>query len=216
MASKETEKNNIGSRLRELRRERKLSLQKVASIAGLSIGLISQIERGITTPSVRSLKLISHAIGIPVDILFTQPEQPVESEEGYIVRTENRRVISLESHGMILELLSPMEVGNVQTFITTIFPGGGSGLETESHIGEETGIVLNGRLELWVGDRHFLLQEGDVFKFNSTEEHRYLNPGRAISRVHFSISPPLYSMSNNKVFCSPRAVDVSHRQPEEA
>lgn len=198
MTSAAIQENSIGSRLRKLRRERKLSLHEVATIAGLSIGLISQIERGITSPSVRSLKLISNALGVPADILFSQPEQPVENEEGYIVRTKNRRVISLESHGMILELLSPMEVGDVQTFIATIFPGGGSGLETESHIGEETGIILNGELELWVGDRRFLLHEGDVFKFNSKEEHRYLNPGRVIARVHFSISPPLYSMSDIK------------------
>jgi len=63
------------------------------------------------------------------------------------------------------------------------FPPGTDARQHYRHSGEEAGYVLAGIFELWVGERHFLLQAGDSFSFPSREPHRYGNPGEADTRV---------------------------------
>ncbi len=183
----------IGARLRTLRKARNISLQRVAEGADLSISLISQIERGLTSPSVRSMRLLASAIGVPTESLFVQPEPPTDEERNYIVRPRTRRVVTLEACGMLLELISPPGASHLQTFIANISPGGGNSTEMDTHPGEEAGLILCGELELWVGDHHFMLREGDNFCFSGSMPHRYVNPGQTMTRVHFSITPPFYS-----------------------
>ena len=61
-----------------------------------------------------------------------------------------------------------------------------------SHEGDEVGLVISGQMELWVGDRHFLLTAGDSFSHSSREPHRYRNPGPGETVVIWAISPPTY------------------------
>lgn len=184
----------IGRRLRMLRKARRISLQTVADRAGLSVSLISQIERGLTSPSVRSMRLLAGAVGVPTERLFYQPESLEKDNDcRYVVRTRARRVVSLESYGMLLELVSPPSTEHLQTFIANISPGGGNSANMDTHTGEEAGIVLSGQLELWIDDNHLILSEGDSFCFAGKLPHRYINPGRTITRVHFTITPPFYS-----------------------
>ena len=64
----------VGERLRERRRELKMTLQDVADTAGFSVGFISQIERGITVPSLVSLVAVCRALGVDISTFFQQPE----------------------------------------------------------------------------------------------------------------------------------------------
>ena len=64
--------------------------------------------------------------------------------------------------------------------LSTIEPGGGTGDEAYAHDSdEEVVIVLEGRLELWVGDEHHLLEAGDSVTYSSRLPHRNRNPGAA-------------------------------------
>lgn len=183
----------LGGKMREVRKAAGLSLQEVAERAELSVGLISQIERGLTSPSIRSLRLLAAALATPVDHFFSRPEEPDEAERTYVVRPRTRRVLDLSHRGMTMEIISPPEQGAaMQTFITNLQPGGGSGIELDVHDGEEAGLVLCGQFELWLGDKRFLLSEGDSFRFNSRTPHRYRNPGETLTRVHWTATPPIY------------------------
>ena len=51
---------------------------------------------------------------------------------------------------------------------------------------------MQGQFELWVGERHYLLAQGDSFSFNSTEPHRYGNPGDEPCKIVWVITPPTY------------------------
>ena len=57
------------------------------------------------------------------------------------------------------------------------------------------GLVLAGQLELWLGDKHYHLYEGDSFQFSSHTPHRYCNPGEMTTRVQWMVTPPIYSIS---------------------
>ena len=67
----------------------------------------------------------------------------------------------------------------------------GSGA-VHAHHGEEAGIVLRGKLELWVDGKVFLLEAGDSFGFPSTLAHRYRNPDTEEAEVIWAITPPSY------------------------
>jgi quercetin dioxygenase-like cupin family protein len=60
------------------------------------------------------------------------------------------------------------------------------------HKGEEAGLILQGTLDLWIGEKHFNLLEGDSFTFASTIPHRFENndPGKTV--VAWIITPPTY------------------------
>jgi quercetin dioxygenase-like cupin family protein len=71
-------------------------------------------------------------------------------------------------------------------------PGASSGEEPYSHSGEEAGVVIRGRLELWVDGRTVTLEAGDSFGFKSVLPHRYRNPGPDEAEVIWAITPPSY------------------------
>ncbi|MGB6489486.1 MAG: cupin domain-containing protein, partial [Steroidobacteraceae bacterium] len=61
-----------------------------------------------------------------------------------------------------------------------------------SHAGEEAGVVVRGRLELWVDGQSVVLETGDSFGFESTRPHRYRNPGSEETEIVWAITPPSY------------------------
>jgi transcriptional regulator with XRE-family HTH domain len=182
----------LGARMRKARQQRSLSLNTIAQNAGLSVGLISQIERGLTSPSIRSLRLIAKAIGVSVDAFFVETGPSSEEEAGFIVRPANRRVLDLGPAGITMQITTPKTDGDLQMFLTEIDPGSYSGPELDTHEGEEAGVVIAGQLELWLSDRRFTLFEGDSFRYRASTPHRYGNPGRTVTRVHWVYTPPIY------------------------
>lgn len=184
---------SLGSQLRELRKAKGLSLQAVAEKAGLSVSMVSQIERNLSSPSLRSMRELASAVGVPIEMLFRRLQEPERGERHAIVRPGNRRALVLEKYGMYMEMICPEGGGMLQTFISNILPAGGSGPEMDSHQGEEAGLILCGQLDMWLGDDHFLLREGDSFRYEASTPHRYQNNGPTITRVHWTITPPFYA-----------------------
>src|SRR5438105_13797163 len=92
----------LGARIRAARTQRNLSLGDLASTAQVSRSLISQIERGIATPSIETLRRVASAIGVPVFSLFLE-------EHGHqsIVRATDRRVVHYPGSAVTREILSP-------------------------------------------------------------------------------------------------------------
>ena len=182
----------LGQQLRVLRRGRALSLVELANRTGLSIGNISQIERGVSSPSVRSLKKLSEALQISVGDLFQETDLPPAAEINYIVRKKTRPLLKLGATGVQKELLTPTTPRSLQMLMVTIAPGGSSGPDHYTHRGEESGLVLAGALELWIEDECFILKEGDTFRFKSTQPHRFANAGANTASVLWVQTPPGY------------------------
>ena len=181
----------IGERLRQLRKRRKMTLAKLAEAAGLSTGYLSLIERNLSAPSINALVSIAQALGVTVAWFFAgeEAEQPPE-EIGYVVRRKDRLRVNYDK-GVTDELLTPRLSMQVEMLRST-FPAGTESTHAYSHDGDEVGLILQGELELWVGERHFHLREGDSFAYSSREKHRYRNPGKVETVVIWAISPPGY------------------------
>lgn len=186
------DEQSLGSRLRSVRHDLGLSLQEVARRAKLSIGMISQIERGQTSPTFRSLRLLSNALEMPIESFFNQPHPVDPTDEGVVVRPQNRRTLRLDRKGIVTEYIDPDTRGTMQMMLMTIEPGGGTGRENDQHIGEEGGLVLAGQFELHLDEKRLLLNEGDSFRFPASKAHRFRNPGSIPTRLVWFITPTLY------------------------
>ncbi len=181
----------IGSEIRDLRKAKRLTIKALSLATGLSIGHLSEIERGISTPSIKALHDIARALGVTIGWFLHNADEAESGERRHIVRAGNRRALRFSS-GVADELLSPNLRGQLELLMSR-FPPGAVGADVPyNHIGEEAGLVLSGTLEMWIGEECFLINEGDSFAFPSTTPHRYRNPGEVEAVVIWAITPPSY------------------------
>jgi transcriptional regulator with XRE-family HTH domain len=188
--SAESGPRRVGGDVRGLRKAREMTLADLARASGLSVGYLSLVERDLATPSIKALHAVSRALGVTVSWFFEAGEVP-EDERGLVVRRNRRRRLD-HSAGIVDELLSPTLTGALELLASRFPPGASSGDEPYTHTGEEAGVVIRGRLELWVDGRVLRLEAGDSFGFASTLPHRYHNPGTEEAEVIWAITPPSY------------------------
>src|SRR5262245_59506247 len=134
----------VGKRLRVLRKIRGRPLQTVAAATGLSIGLISQIERGKSSPSVKHLMALGEALGVSISWFFDNAAPLDPKEARFVVRRETRRRLSTGSGSVRKELLSPETSEQQRVFLVTVEPEGSTGPGFYAHRGEVCGYVLSG------------------------------------------------------------------------
>lgn len=180
----------LGSEIRALRKIRKLTLDQLAGACDLSTGFLSQIERGQNRPSVTALYRLSRTLGVSISWFFFPDGGDNGPAERNVVRETQRRAITYDN-GIRDELLTPNLAGKLELLRCSFPPG--TGIDSSySHEGEEAGLVLEGELELWVGEDHHHLRAGDSFSFQSALPHRYRNPGTKPALVIWAITPPSF------------------------
>lgn len=165
-------------RLRAARKAHGLSLTELGRRIGCSVGYLSQIERGLSSPSLRAMVALSEVYGIELASLFA--DGPKQSSDGrhIVVRRSERSLLDLPTTGIHKEALTDKNgEGLLNSYEMTIAPGGRSGDEVMTHTGEECGLVVAGRLVLEVDGVIWELEPGDSFRFSSHLPHRYWNPG---------------------------------------
>lgn len=180
----------IGEDIRALRRSRGLTLQSLSAAIGRSVGWLSQIERGQTTPSVRDLGLLAERLGISINFFFRSAGRD-ESELGLIQRHADRAAIGSMESGLSEELLSPRLDGGFEIIRSVFAAGASSGGTVPARAAEHGGVLLEGCLVLGIGDREFRLSPGDSFQF-SGQDYAWRNEGTTSAVVVWVISPPIY------------------------
>jgi transcriptional regulator with XRE-family HTH domain len=182
MLSHDDEDRRIGAWIRQCRKERNLSIEQLAKQSGLSVGMLSQLERGLSTPTVRSLRVLGVALDVPISWFFSRSNEN-DDDSDFIVRIGSRRDLTLTPSGVYKQLLTPDRPGVIELYELSLKPGGTSGTEFYSHRGEKSGVILSGRLRLWIDNRSHVLNEGDSFRFPSDKPHRFENPGSNTTRL---------------------------------
>lgn len=180
----------IGDDIRALRKARGMTLQRLAAAVGRSLGWLSQIERGQTTPSVRDLGQIADTFGISISFFFRSASRD-EAEQGLIQRAADRTPIGSPESGLVEELLSPTLSGSFEMIRSVFAPRSDSGGPVRAGEREDGGVVIAGRLTLTVGDRSFDLAAGDSFQF-AGRDYAWQNPHDEPAVVIWVISPPVY------------------------
>lgn len=180
---------DLGSKIKELRRKRGMTLQQVAEKSGLSPSLLSQIERNLVSTSVGSLWKIAEALGVPIGYFFFDKG---EEDSYFVVKKDKRKKIVLPESKVTYELLSPDLKRRIEFLIVEIQPGECNTEEKIAHEGEECGLVLKGKLKVKWGEREFVLEEGDSIYFDSTVPHRFQNIGDDVSVSVWAMTPPSF------------------------
>jgi transcriptional regulator with XRE-family HTH domain len=164
----------IGERLRQLRADHKLTILELAAKAGVSAGLISQIERGHSNPSMKTLQRLRTALGVNL-WEFLDPKSGVTNDDTpFVRRAEQRPRILASGTGLVKELLSPRNDDNLRFMIITMAPGSLSE-DVLIGTGDKGGLVLAGRVVLSVGASTTELGAGDSFQFKSNVPHGIAN-----------------------------------------
>jgi transcriptional regulator with XRE-family HTH domain len=178
----------LGPRIRSLRLARQETLRELAERAGVTESFLSQVEREVTSPSIASVQRIARALDLGIADLFVD-EVPLSR----IVRQGERRRIVYPGLNAVDEFLTADRDGRLEVILTTLDEGGGTGDEPYTHESdEEVVIVLDGRLELWVGDEYHVLERGDAITYSSRQPHRNRNPGPGSATVLFCATPPSF------------------------
>src|SRR5882757_6675945 len=174
----------VGRRIRDLRRAKKMSLQTVAARTKLSIGFISQIERGLSSPSLRVLATLADVLGVGIAGLFGATPNDGRASDGVVTRELQRAELKLWRTGISKQLLSPAgSESRLNLFLVHLEPGGNTGDEFYTHDGEEAGLVLQGEMTLTVDAETWSLKTGDSFRFASRRPHRFSNPAEDAKAV---------------------------------
>lgn len=178
----------VGPKIRKLREARGLTVTAFAQAVGVSSGMISQVERGLVDPSLETLRQIAHALQVPLFSLF---QDDGASDAVRVVRRDGRMFVR-SPHGEITYARVSAGAGQLEVLEGLLGPSGASSAELWSHPSEECTTVLEGQLNVQVGEHEWVLDEGDSCSFDSRLPHRYLNTTTDPCRFLIAVTPPSY------------------------
>jgi transcriptional regulator with XRE-family HTH domain len=185
--------DSIGQKLRQRRKVKRLSLAEVAQEAGLSIGLLSQIERGISAPSLRSLSMICAALSMPVRWLFESDQVENSDEAQVVVRHGRRRKMDLGASGMSKEILSPDSITDIQLMRFVLHPQSKvvEGIKI-SRTGAKAGTVISGVLGLELDGKTYKIGPGDSFAFKASSTYKIWCASESDCELYWVTNPAIY------------------------
>jgi len=178
----------LGSRIRSIRKEKRLTLKDVARMTNLTESLLSQIENNKAQPSITSLMAISKMLNTPIAYFFDQDDRNAKSP---VLRSSERPVVHTKS-GISYYLLS-QNVEEVQ--IEMLYAEYEKGASTEvmhTHRGYECGIVLEGKLEVKLNEDRYILNRGDSITIPSSQPHDVVNIYEGTTTAIWVNNPPTF------------------------
>ena len=181
-------KHPIGTHIRSLRERKTETLKEVASRAGVSESLLSQIERNKVSPAIETLFKITEALGIEPEVLFAEM-----SKEQHISIIKKKERIIFKKKGITFHQLSKTTNANsrneIDAYMLEIPPGHSGESQTSNHPGQECGIIYAGTAEITFGKATYILEEGDSISFSSTVPHQIKNCGTQTLKAYWVTSP---------------------------
>lgn len=191
-----------GSRIREMRKKRGLTLKEVAEATGYTIGHISQIERDLKSPSLVALRKIAACLNCSEvwlimddsELSAKSSEEGKKSKESYLMRKENRIPMKIPEIDVSYSIFTPSKLPNAQEaqmtgLIVRLKPNTWVTEKMISHGNyDESLLLLKGELELRIDNSTYMIYEGDSFYIPKNCLHNYLNTSNeeATIIVYFS------------------------------
>lgn len=178
----------LGDKIRKLRHEADISIQRLSEISGVSPAGIYKIETGQMTPSVTTLVKISNALGKKASFFIEDFEQVKNVE---FVKADKREKLPGAEGKLKVEILAGM-LENCKMYggLFTVSPDGRSADEHLMHEGEEFIFCLDGKVDFNVGDDVFHLEEGDALHYKTEIPHSFHNHGKKKAKLLYILTPP--------------------------
>jgi transcriptional regulator with XRE-family HTH domain len=168
-------KEDLGERLRAVRREQHLTLKQLEGSSGFSATHISEIERGKTSPTIGVLAKLAQALSKEPAFFLEE----VQLREVAVVRAGDRKGIPKELSHIPGEYLTPgIPGGRLNAYMLHLEPGSSKTVEAktyEGHPGEEGVLLLSGKVRARIGEAEFVLEPGDAIHYGSEKPHGFDN-----------------------------------------
>lgn len=182
----------LGQKIRDIRKGKKMTINEVAKQTGFTPSFISQLERGLTKASVSSLQKITRALDITLSSLFNSADEiQTTNQSTNLIRKKERSKLVFPDEKSTDYLLTGID-GRFEVILTEMEPGGESGELISHDEGEEAITVLEGTVEVTVGNEQYILEEGDTITFASQVPHGWSNVGDSKLKLIWVVSPPTY------------------------
>lgn len=180
----------MGALIRRLRESAGMTLTDLSRVAGVSQGLLSQIERGLGNPAYLTLLKIARAFDVPVGRFFDSGGEPADNR---VVRADKRRQLQVTDRGLVYELLTPTMNGQLLVLKARI-PAGYSNesVPFNHHRAEECLFVLEGTCYFQVGEDGYTLDAGDSITYQGDQPHWFRVVGDAEAVIIATMTPPVF------------------------
>ncbi|MUL80675.1 MULTISPECIES: helix-turn-helix domain-containing protein [unclassified Mycolicibacterium] len=163
----------VGARIRAMRLRQELTLRDIAERTGVSVSMLSMLERGMSTASVGTLVAVASALGVHMYDLFAHRDTAGGSP---VTRLSDQTVVQM-GEGTTRRVAHNDMAAGLELAVNEYEPGGASGPSATRHDGREFGVLMTGQLTIELEDQVHVLNPGDVIAYSSDRPHRIANPG---------------------------------------
>jgi transcriptional regulator with XRE-family HTH domain len=181
---------DIGARLQLVRKAKGLSQRELAKRVGVTNSTISLIEQNKVSPSVSSLKKVLDGIPISLADFFTLDLDAGPTDNPFYTRHEQPDVGNNDIHYYLIGQRRPQRQMCILREVMP--PGTDTGESMLAHEGEEGGVIVQGQVELTVGDQVRVLGPGEAYYFESRVPHRFRNIGEGDAILVSANTPPTF------------------------
>jgi len=187
---------DVGAKINRLRVAKSMTTKELAQKASISAGMLSQLEKGSTQGSVETLRKIAKVLDTTIASLFEEEKDKKRHkthESFYIVRKNERKKISFPDQLYKCELLTPDLQGDIEFVLVELEAQRVTNdILPHTRGGEECDLVMQGSIEVQVGERHYTLNEGDSIRFNPEIPHKIENRSDKKAVYISVITPPSF------------------------
>ncbi len=176
---------DIGHKIKQLRIQKGLTLEELASRSELTKGFLSQMERNLTSPSIATLNDIVEALGSTLSEFFKE-----EKEEKVVFQKKDFFVDEQDDY--TVHWIVPNTQKNEMEPILLELPQGGVSFEMDPHSGEEFGFVVEGCVTLVCGETSYIVHKGETFYLSGKNSHYLKNEKKTTAKVIWVSTPPLF------------------------
>jgi transcriptional regulator with XRE-family HTH domain len=180
----------VGERVRTLREAMELSLRELADRSGVSAPMLSQVERGETSPTLA----VAVKIAAGLELTLSQLLRLDEDRHVVVVRSGDRRRRRRRGHA-VEELTPPLPGQRADVSEHILAPGAATGGPGDPPLHEpgsrETAVVLGGEVDLFIDGTRHPLREGDSATFDADLPHHFENNGDSEGRLIAVVSAGL-------------------------
>ncbi len=180
---KENEK--LGKKIRKMRQANGLSLADLAEKIAKTPSYLSQVERGLAEPSITALREIARALDVPMFYFLVDND-----DHNFIVRNGERKVLRFPGSHLSFELISPDLNHQIEMIEASLEPGASTIDTPLGHQGEECTLVVEGEMEIQVGDKFYQLKKGDSIYYKASIPHKITSIGEEDLVFVSAITPP--------------------------
>ncbi|MCD5410942.1 MAG: XRE family transcriptional regulator [Clostridiales bacterium] len=178
-------------RIKEIRCKKGLTLADLSSRTGYTSSFLSQIERGLKSPSLEALRKIADSLEVPIFTLM------IDFDESYLIRKGSRKKIVMPEIDIIYEFITPIASDEkikpkIVGMIVELNPQKWVSEKLIVHSAQESIYILRGTIEIHLTDKIIELEEGDSFYLREDVRHNMYNPNSEKAVFISYLSPAIY------------------------